>query len=178
MNDSKILELLWARAENAITALSKKFGPRLLRTARNILSPEDAEECVNDTYLAIWNAIPPKRPDPLTPYVLRTGRNIALNRLRSLSAQKRSAYELSLDELAEYIPAHMQRSPELGQSLNAFLSNLGHDNRVIFLKRYWFGDSVKEIAKDMLMNENTVSVRLSRIRQGLRHYLNKEGYEI
>ena len=178
MNDSKILELLWARADNAIAALAKKFGARLLRTAKNILNPEDAEECVNDTYLAIWNAIPPKRPDPLTPYVLRTGRNIALNRLRSLSAQKRSAYELSLDELAEYIPAHVQQSPELGQSLNAFLSNLGQANRVIFLRRYWFGDSVKEIAKDMLMTENAVSVRICRIRDGLRHYLNKEGYEI
>lgn len=177
MEDSRILELLWQRAESAISSLVHRFGKRIYSTALNLVNnPQDAEECVNDTYMAIWNTIPPKRPQPLAPYVYRTSRNIALNRLRHNSAQKRSAYELSLEELAQYIPApYLEDSRLLGQGINQYLDCLSKQNRIMFVRRYWFGDSVKDIAADFGMKENAVSVRLSRIREGLKEYLTKEG---
>lgn len=178
MDDQSILELLWQRAENAIAALAERFGGRLHSTAMNLLhDAQDAEECVNDTYLAVWNSVPPKRPEPLGPYVWRIGRNIALNRLRSKTAQKRSGYELSLDELAGRIPAPCPEDGRaLGQAMDAWLDTIDTKNRVIFLRRYWFGDGVKDIAKSLGMTENAVSVRLSRTRDGLRTYLTREGY--
>ena len=178
MEDHEILTLLWQRAEGAIGALAERFGASLYRIAMNLLNnPRDAEECVNDTYMALWNAIPPKRPEPLPPYVYRIGRNIALNRLRDNTTLKRSGYELSLDELAGCIPAPcLENGRLLGQAMDAYLSTLNKTNRVMFLRRYWFGDSVKDIAKAFHTTENAVSVRLNRIRSGLKEYLIKEGY--
>jgi RNA polymerase sigma-70 factor (ECF subfamily) len=178
MEDREILALLWQRAEGAIPALAERFGKFLYRTAMNLLNnPRDAEECVNDTYMAVWNSIPPNQPEPLQPYVYRIGRNIALNRLRSNTAQKRGGYELSLDELEGCIPAPcLEDGRALGQAMNAYLDTLNTDNRVIFLRRYWFGDSIKDIAAAFHTTENAVSVRLSRIRDGLKAYLIKEGY--
>ena len=182
MDDTKIISLLFARVETAIDALAHKFGTRLLGIAINILhSSRDAEECVNDTYLALWNAIPPERPDPLSAYTYRTGRNIALNKLRSNSAQMRnSAYDLSLDELAGCIPDDRLWETldvkELGRAIDRFLDTQSRENRILFLKRYWFGDSVKQIAEETGLRDGTVSVRLSRIRTALKDYLNKEGY--
>lgn len=178
MDDEQILALFWHRCEGAITALANKFGKRLYATALNLLSShQDAEECVNDTYMAVWNSIPPNRPDPLPPYVYRIGRNIALNRLRSNSAEKRGGYVLSLDELAGCIPAPcLDDSRALGQAIDAFLDTLKKEDRAIFLRRYWFGDAVKDIAKGLCMTENAVSVRLNRIRIKLKAYLIKEGY--
>ena len=178
MEDQEIFTLLWQRSEGAISARAERFGKHLYLTALNLLSSaQDAEECVSDTYMALWNAIPPKRPEPLSPYVYRIGRNIALNRLRDNTAQKRSGYELSLDELAGCISAPcLEDGRALGQAMDAYLDTLNKDNRVIFLRRYWFGDSVKDIATAFHMTENAVSVRLSRIRDGLKAYLIKEGY--
>lgn len=178
MDDQDILALLWQRAESAIPALAERFGKQLYLTAVNLLhNQRDAEECVNDTYMAVWNSIPPRRPEPLRPYVYRIGRNIALNRLRSNTAQKRGGYELSLDELEGCIPAPcLEDGRALGQALDAYLDTLSKDNRIIFLRRYWFGDSVKNIAASFAMTENAVSVRLSRTRDGLKAYLIKEGY--
>ena len=178
MEDQEILSLLWQRAEGAISALAERFGCILYRTAANLLgNPRDAEECVNDTYLAVWNSIPPKRPEPLPPYVYRIGRNIALNRLRSNTAQKRSGYEVSLDELTGCISAPSQDDGlALGRAMDAWLDTLNKDNRIIFLRRYWFGDSVKDIATAFHMKEAAVSVRLSRLRDNLKTYLMKEGY--
>lgn len=106
MEDKKIVKLLFARAANAISELSTRFGKQLYRIAYNILENRwDAEECTNDTYLALWNAIPPVSPDPLAPYVYRTGRNIALKRLHKDTAKKRdSRYDVSLEELNECLP--------------------------------------------------------------------------
>lgn len=180
MEDTRILDLLWARAESAIGALAEQFGARLYRTAINILgNSQDAQECVNDTYLALWNAIPPKRPEPLAGFVHRVGRNTALNRLRQDTAQKRSgAYDLSLEELAGCIPGgsfeEAWDARVLGQTIDAFLATLSRENRVIFLRRYWFGDAVKDIARHFGMTENAVSVRLSRLRASLKDYLIKE----
>ena len=178
MDDKDIFTLLWNRIERAIAAMAERYGRRLHFTANNLLSnQQDAEECVNDTYLAVWNAIPPKRPVSLSAYVYRTGRNIALNRLRSKTALKRGGYELSLDELEGCIPAPcLENSMELGQALNHYLSTLNKDTRAIFLRRYWFGDAVKDIAKDFSMTETAVSVRLNRARSGLKSYPMKEGY--
>lgn len=182
MDDRVIIELLFDRAEAAIDALAQRFGRRLHQIAMNILcSTRDAEECVNDTYLALWNAIPPERPDPLCAYTYRIGRNTALKKLRANSAQMRSsAYDLSLDELAGCIADdsvwQTLDARELGRAIDRFLDTQGKDSRIIFLRRYWFGDSVKDIARAMAMTEGAVSVRLNRIRSALKHYLNKEGY--
>ena len=182
MEDRKILLLLWNRAERAIEAMAEKYGRRLHHTAWNILGlHEEAEETVNDTYLAVWNAVPPVQPDPLEGYVYRTGRNIALDRLRFLTAEKRcSRYDASLDELEACIPTRwLEESMDaiwLGQAINRYLGTLNSTNRSIFLRRYWYGDDVKTIARDLELRPNTVTVRLSRIRNALHDYLEKEGY--
>lgn len=176
MEDKALLQMLFDRAEAVFEALAQRFGRRLTQTAKNILnSDEDAEECVNDTYLAIWNAIPPAKPDPLAPYVYRTGKNIALNRLRAQTTQKRGGYVLSLEELAGQVsvPAP-DREP--GRGLNDWLRTLSKQDRAIFLRRHWFGDSVKDIAKAAAMTEGAVSVRLHRLKNQLKAYLTKEGY--
>ena len=182
MDDKKILDLLWQRSEQAIDALMARFGELLHRICMNILGdPQDAQECVSDTYLAVWNAIPPKRPNPLSPFVCRTGKNIAIDRLRSNTALKRnSQYDLSLEELEPYLGTaaldETISARELGELINRFLKTIKRDSRNMFLRRYWFGDSVTAIAQEMGMTENAVSVRLSRTREQLRTYLQKQGY--
>ena len=182
MEDSKIIQLLWDRAENALEAVARRFGARLYQTAMNILgSFQDAEESVNDTYLAVWNTIPPKKPNPLAGFVYKIGRNNALNRMRSNLAQKRNnTYDLSLEELEGCIPGPALEAQldarELGRLIDRFLDTLSPENRHIFLRRYWFGDGVNQIAKSFSLSQNTVSVRLRRMREGLRTYLIKEGY--
>ena len=182
MDDKRILKLLWDRAETALDALAKKYGKRLMAIAMNILGvPQDAEESVNDTYLAVWNAIPPQKPDPLEGYVYKVGRNISLDKLKYNSAGKRdSRYNVPLDELENYIPAtaleETVEARELGFAINRFLATLSRDNRALFLRRYWFGDSVQAIAADLNLRQNTASVRLARLRLQLQDYLVKEGY--
>lgn len=184
MDDRKIVRMLWQRLESALEALAEKYGRRLRLTARNILGDDrDAEEAVSDTYLAIWNTIPPEEPDPLCAYVLRIGRNTALKLLRSRTAMKRdSRYDLSLDELAECVaPDSLEQTLDaklLGQAIDRFLSGLSPDNRALFLRRYWFGDPVKEIARDLLLSQQAASVRLHRLRGQLKDYLNKEGISL
>ncbi len=180
MDEKKILSLLWERSDRAVDALEKKYGKLLYRICYNILGQdEDARECVNDTWLALWNAIPPQRPQPLTPYVCKVGRNIALKRLREDTAQKRcSRNDLPLEELAASIPgSHMEdtlTARALGQAIDAFLSTQTKENRNLFLRRYWFGDSVQEAAKLLGLSPNAASVRLSRMRQALKEYLIRE----
>lgn len=182
MNDRKLTQLFLSRSDKAVYTLAQAYGKQLQQIALNILgSVRDAQECVNDTYLAIWNAIPPNEPDPLCAYVYRTCRNIAAKRLRANTAQKRNTgCDVSLDELAECIGSDDLLSTlsaqELGRAIDAFLKTLSKDNRMIFLRRYWFGDTVKSIAKRMQLSENTVSVRLNRIRGKLKEYLIKEGF--
>lgn len=176
-----ITKLLWQRSEKALTELAKQFGRRLYQTALNIIGiREDAEESVSDTYMAVWSVIPPKKPEPLAPFVYRVGRNIALNRARANAAQKRCGYDLPLDELAECIAGpdlwETLDARALGRAMDAFLDTQTRDTRVIFLRRYWFGDSVKDIARAMGMGENAVSVRLHRTREQLKAYLTEEGF--
>ncbi len=182
MEDQKIIKLLWQRSESAIDALTRRFGKRLMSIAMNILGVrQDAEESVNDTYLAVWNTVPPKRPDPLAGYVYATGRNISLDRLKYLSADKRNGrYDVPIDELANCIPTPALEETvderELGCAINRFLGTVSAENRTLFLRRYWFGDPVRLIAGDLGLRENTANVRLNRLRMQLREFLMKEGY--
>lgn len=182
MDDRQILALLLGRAEGAISALAETYGKRLFATAQNILdSPEDAEECVSDTYLAVWNTIPPQRPDPLEGFVYKVGRNLALKKLRFRSAEKRnSRYDLSLDELSACLPGEtledLVDARLLGHAIDRFLDTLSKENRCLFLRRYWFGDSIKELSALFSLSENALSVRLSRIRAQLKVYLIQEGF--
>ena len=182
MNDSQIIELLFDRSEQAITALSQKYGKICTKIAMDILNdPLDAEECVNDTYLGVWNSIPPQRPDPLIAYVCRIARNLSIKRYRANTAQKRqSNYALALDELQDCIPADQTveeeyAARELARLLNAFLATLDADNRVIFVRRYWYSESVTDIAAAFEATPHYISVRLGRTREKLKKYLRKEG---
>lgn len=181
MDDRKILKLLLVRAEEAIEAMARKFGQRLTTTARHILGDwHQAEETVNDTYLAVWNAVLPKEPDPLSGFVYKTGRNLALKRLRHEIAQRRDgSYNLSLEELEGCIAGTSLEDEfdarMLGRAIDRYLGELKRDQRIIFLRRYWFGDSTREIARHFDMSENAVHTRLHRTRAGLRTYLIKEG---
>lgn len=180
MDDRQIVSLFFERSEQAIAELSEKYGDLCLKIAGNILNdPQDAEECVNDAYLGAWNSIPPQNPNPLRSYVCRIVRNISLKRLRANSTVKRgSRFEVSLSELENCIPDnsfedHLSAS-ELTAQINAFLSALNCDDRIMFIKRYWFSESLAEIADTFGITQHNVSVRLSRIRRKLHQYLNRE----
>lgn len=182
MEDERIIALFFARSEQAVAALAAKYERLIYQIAHNILGqPEDARECVNDTYLGVWNAIPPARPDPLTAFVCRIARNTALKRRRARAAAKRDGgWERSLDELAEAIPAPSAEedwsAAELGRAVDRFLDTLDRESRVLFVRRYWFGDPVRQLAALTGRTENNVSVRLSRLRGRLRTYLEQEGF--
>ncbi len=184
-DDHTILELFYKRSEQAIAELALKYGAGCRRIAKNILrSDADAEESVNDAYLAAWNTIPPQRPDPLRTYLYRIVRNIAAARYHKNTAQKRnSSYDVALDELEGCLAAADTTetsfsAKELTQRLNQFLAQLEKENRIIFVRRYWYGDAVCDIAETMGMRSNTVSVRLARMRGELKAYLEKEGVTV
>ncbi len=184
LEDKRIIKLLFDRAEEAILVLKERFGNTLYKIAMNILgNHHDAEETTDDTYLALWNVIPPKEPDPLAPYVYRTGRNMALKRLEYLSAEKRNnSYDISLDELGaclpdnDFNPEQAVIIQEIAESINNFLEQDTDINRYIFMRRYWYGDAVEDIAKSVNIKSGAVSVRLNRIRAKLKEQLIKEGY--
>ena len=182
MEDARIIDLFYERSEQAVSELDRKYGAAVRKTAANILRDrEDAEECVNDTYLGVWNSVPPHRPEPLGSYVCRIARNIAVSRLRANTAARRSGgVELVLDELAECIPASVDlegelEARELLAAIERFLSTLSYDDRFLFVRRYWYADSVKEIAAAVHSRENRVAGRLFRLREKLQKFLMKEG---
>ena len=181
MEDSKIISLFFERSEQAIEELDRKHGPAVKRTAANILRDRlDVEECVNDTYLKVWNSIPPQTPDPLASYVCRIAHNLAIDRYHANAAQKRnSSYDLALEELEECIPSGMRvetelDAKELGAAINRFLGTLSREDRFLFVRRYWYADSVKELAAETGRSSNRISVRLFRLREKLRNTLMKE----
>lgn len=185
VEDNKIVELFYARSEQAIMELEKKYGAVCGKVARNILNNFlDAEECVNDAYLGAWNTIPPQNPNPLLTYICRIVRNLSIKKYHANSAFKRNSfYDVALDELEECIASAETvesnfSSKELTQLLDSFLDTLEQETRAIFVCRYWSADSIPEIAKRFHLKDNTVSVRLSRTRDKLREYLKKEGISI
>ncbi len=182
MTDTEIIDLFFERSEQAITELAKKHGAAVGRIAYNILgNRQDAEECVNDTWLGTWNAIPPHRPEPLKSFVCRIARNLATKRYHANTAEKRcSQYDVALDELAECIPdsggvEDACGARELAAAIDAFLDTLDTADRFVFMRRYWYADSLEDIVKASGLSYGTVSVRLHRVRKKLKKQLIKEG---
>ena len=185
VEDEEILELFYARSELAIQAVSEKYGAMCRKIANNILNDSlDTEECINDVYMALWQTIPPQRTNPLLSYIYRIARNVSIKRYHYNKAQKRnSMYDVALDELADCIASadtveHVYEASQLTELMNSFLDTLDKKNRVIFVRHYWFADSVSDIAKRMHMSTHTVTVRLSRLREKLENYLKKEGISL
>lgn len=180
MNDQDIIDLYFARNEQAIAETDKRYGKVCMQVSMNILdSRPDAEECVSDTYLKAWNSIPPTKPASLCAFVCRITRNLSLNRLRDLRREKRNReITLSLDELEACIPATMEDAGELSSLLNGFLEGLDETNRVIFMGRYWYSYSIDDLAERMGLTEKAVYMRLHKTRERLRAYLSERGYRI
>ena len=181
MEDHRIIELYFARDEQAIRHTADKYGAYCTAVSMNILHSEpDAEECVNDTYLKTWNSIPPTRPGSLKLFLAKITRNISLNRFRQLHADKRDKdLEVSMSELETCIPAPEDGGGgELVELLNEFLEKQSKTDRVLFVQRYWYSLSAAEIGEEHGMSENAVWVRLHRTREKLRAFLEERGYRI
>lgn len=184
MEDSKIVELYWDRNPDAIPETSQKYGNYCTAIARNILgNKEDAEECVNDTYLNAWNSIPPNRPFPLSIFLGKITRNLSFNRYKYNRAQKRGGGEMTLvlDELGECVSGEDAvwqeiNKMELLKAINAFLSRLSDKKRNLFISRYWYAESTSEIAKRYQMTESNINMALSRLRKQLGEYLAERGF--
>lgn len=180
MEDKKIVALYWARNESAIAESEAKYGKYCYSVAYNVLhSHEDSEECLDDTWVGAWRAMPPERPSKLSSFLARITRNVAIDRYRRYSAEKRSAeLDMAIDEFWECIPsgdAPIDEELGLKEAINGFLAGLEPKARVIFMRRYWYSMSVKDIAESMHISETHVSVILHRTRSKFKEYLTKEG---
>ena len=183
MTDRAILELLNRRDEKGLTAVQEQYSGYCYTVAYNILgSREDAEECVNDMLIRLWNAIPPAQPENVGAYAAAAAKNLARNRYVSRKAQRRGGAEehLPLEELVilPEAPDNVEQevdSRALGSGLNRFLGTLSEKQRKIFVQRYWFLMPVDDIAADLRIPKSTVTVTLVRLRKKLRNYLEKEG---
>lgn len=184
MEDSAIIELYWSRDETAIRETDAAYGKKLLSLSQRILSsPEDAGECVNDTYLETWNTIPPQRPNFLYAFLCKICRYISFGRLDWNSAAKRRADLISLtEELEQTIPDNRSQQEldarELGRILSRFVTTLPEDSRLIFLRRYWHLDTTEEIARRYGFTQSKVKTQLHRTRAKLYAYLEKEGIAV
>ncbi len=186
MEDFKIVELYLSRNEEAISATSEKFGKRLRSVAFGITEDfETAEECENDTYLEAWNSIPPHEPKSyLYAFLARIARNLSIDRCRERERLKRKAFLCELSaEMEECIPSPDDINCRIddiafSEAINRFLKNLEPEKRNIFIRRYWFLDSVAEISKRFSLSESNVKTTLFRLRKNLRYFFEKEGFEI
>ena len=186
MHDREIIGLYWRRDEDAIRATEEKYGPRCTSIACSILERrEDAEECVSDTWLHAWNAMPPQWPEFLGAFLGKITRNLSFNRWRSITAQKRGGGELMLvlHELEECVKGERSAEEELEQRelihcIEEFLDTLSRRERELFLDRYWYVRPVEEMARERNMTKNHVSVILSRLRAKLRRQLEERGIEL
>ena len=178
MEDRQIVELFLDRSEDAIAAAQEKYGPYCLKIARGILpAPEDAEECVNDTYLKAWNAIPPHEPENLATFLGKITRNLAFDRYAALTADKRGGGELPLvlDELRLCArSSDVLDDLALADALNRFLQGLKPEKRKIFMLRYWYVLPVEDVAKKLHISQSKVKMTLLRVRGQLRDFLEKE----
>ncbi len=180
MEDSQIVDLYWQRSEDAINETRNKYGKYCRYIAKRILEIEqDAEECENDAYMKAWQAMPPHRPESLRTFLGKLVRRLALDRYSYNTAQKRdSRMVVCLEELQECIPSSSTDASEeeaLRSAINGFLESLSENARIMFLRRYWYMCSVKEIAKSMDMSESNVKVTLMRTRNRFKEYLESEG---
>lgn len=186
MEDCEIVRLYFARKEQAVRESEAKYGAYCRSIAANILdSGQDAEECVNDTWLRAWNAIPPQRPRILSAFLGRITRNLAFNRWRRDRAAKRGGGEvaLALDELAECVSGADTVEGELDRAefagaLNDFLASLPKAQRTAFLARYWYAQPLRTIAARQGRSEDAVAQSLARTRKKLRGYLTERGYDL
>ncbi len=186
LSDDRIVDLYWERDEDAIKATDEKYGKFLFAISYNILKDRlDSEECMNDTYLATWNRIPPARPSVLQRFLSKITRNISVSKYRSIHAQKRVPSELtvSLEELEECVAGFAianedESMTKIGKVLDDFLSDLSMRDRFIFVCRYYYADPVANISKMLDISEKTVYRDLSRIREGLRQALLEEGIAV
>jgi RNA polymerase sigma-70 factor (ECF subfamily) len=184
MDDLSIIELYFARDEQAIKETDNKYGKLCHSIAYNILNNnEDSEECVNDTYIGVWNAIPPTRPNNFMAFLCKITRNISLKRIEAMARQKRSqATIVSLDELAEILPdesiGENVSNDNLTELISDFLRKEKADVRNVFIRKYYFFDSVGDISKRYSFTEDKVKSMLYHIRKKLKDYLIKEGVEI
>lgn len=184
VDDSEIVRLFSERSEDAIAAAQEKYKNYCYKIALNILrSHEDAEECVNDAFLGAWDLIPPNKPEMLSTFLGKLTRNLAINRYRRGLADKRGNGDsaAAFDELSEIISGETDiegetEKKELLREINAFLKKLPGHKRNVFVCRYWYCESIREIADEFSLSESNVSVILNRTRQKLREYLRKRGY--
>ena len=181
MEDREIVTALLRRDDSALEELQRKYGPRLLRLAGRFLpSREDAEEAVNDVWLRTWSTIPPQEPEHLFAYVAQLCRYAALEKVDWLTAKKRKAPVVELtEELAQCLPdpgpQREREGREIGEALNGFLTTLDREKRIMFLRRYWYGDPIRDIAARCGAGESRVKTALFRLRKELKDYLEKEG---
>lgn len=183
MEDYEIIELFFRRSEEAVTAASRKYGAYCRSVAANILpNREDVEECLNDTWLAAWDSIPPNRPEKLSVYLARIARNTALNRRKEQSAQKRGGgvVDAVLEELHEMIPCGSTVDEALDEivlrdAINAFLRAQPKLKRTIFIRRYWAMEPVNDIAGALGLRRGQTATILYRLRRELKDHLEKEG---
>lgn len=182
MEDEKIIDLFFERSEHAISQLDAKYGGFCRRLSHNILNDSrDTEECLNDAYLALWNAIPPERPAPLLTYLCKIVRNLSLKLYHRKNAAKRnSSYDAVMEELEDCLssPDTVETEAdvnELTRLIEDYLDTLSQENRVIFIRRCWFSDSYVDIARQTGLSEKNVSVRLARLRKQLKQYLIEKG---
>ena len=186
MEDDAIVTLYWQRNEEALRASAEKYGSRLRGLAQRILADaHDAEECENDTYLEAWNRIPPHRPESyLYPFLARITRHLSLNCCRDRERLKRRAHLCELSaEMEQCLPAPDDAAcrleeNELREAINGFLAKLPEEQRNLFLRRYWYLDSISDIARRYGLSESKVKSSLSRSRQALGEQLRKEGYDV
>ena len=184
MDDSKIIELFFARNEDAIKHTDDTYGRRLFHLADNIVhNDQDAEESVNDTYMKAWDTIPPQRPEHFFAFIAKICRNFALKRIDWQKAKKRNAEVVTLtQEMENCIPdtyRDMEADErELGRILDTFLRTLTPENQMVFLRRYWYVDTIAEIAVRYGISESAVQMRLNRTRSKLAMYLAKEGIKV
>ena len=183
MEDNRIIQLFWDRSEEAISCLSEKYGAFCFAIAENILScREDSEECVNDTWLSAWNAIPPARPNPLKPYVGKITRNLAFDKYAYRTAEKRNAnVTVLMGEMSEIVGGEEDNGVDkeaIIAAINEFLADLDRLNRALFLRRYWYYDSLADLAKKSGLRENVIKARLARMREKLRRKLAEGGIDL